>query len=434
MQALVQARPRVYYGWRIVAVSFILLFLYGGAGFYSFSIFIHPLETEFGWSRSAISLAISIYLLVHGCCAPGVGYLIERFDPKPVVTVFSIITGLAFISVSFTQSLPYFYVTYILLSVGTTGIGYIPLGTLLSRWFVRKRGLAIGISMVGLAVGGLVMAPAIEWIISFSSWRMTFVILGILVWLIAIPLSLLVLKSHPSHLGLSADGLPAINPAADAAGIDSSGATAIITGWPVHAAIRTRAFWGLVVGFCFGSMAMMGVLQHQVPLITGKGISAAMAASALGLTAGLGGLGKVGFGKLTDLMPFRYVTVLCFSLQGAAVFILLLANSIGAIWVYVLIFGFSMGGVVLLVAIGVASYFGLASLGVIMGIVSFCQSFGYSSGAVLSGLIFDVFGSYEAALKLYIGIYLVAIIAMLIAGKPAAYDPSNTSTNPEAAH
>ncbi len=422
MNAPIETQAKIYYGWWIVAASFILLFLYAGAGFYSFSIFIHPLENAFGWSRSQISLAISIYLLVHGISAPGVGYLIERFEPKTIVTVFSIISGLAFLAVSFTQSLWYFYASYALLSIGTTGIGYIPLGTLLSRWFVKKRGTAIGASMVGLAVGGMVLAPVIEWIVSTYNWRVTFVVLGILVWVIAIPLSLLVLKKDPSEIGLLADG---VSPDPDfigpqtAAGDESS--PVVLEGWPLAAAIRTRAFWGLVLGFSLGSIGMMGVLQHQVPLITSKGISATVAASALGLTAGLGGLGKLGFGKMSDLIPFRYATIICYSLQAIAVVALLNGNSMGMLWFYVLIFGFSMGGIVLLVAIGVANYFGLASLGIIMGIVSLCQSLGYSSGAILSGLLYDAFGSYDTALKLYIVIYIIAILAMFAAGKPREY-------------
>jgi len=423
MNAPIEMKAKIYYGWWIVAASFILLFLYAGAGFYSFSIFIHPLENAFGWSRSQISLAISIYLLVHGISAPGVGYLIERFEPKTIVTIFSIISGLAFLLVSFTQSLWYFYASYVLLSIGTTGIGYIPLGTLLSRWFVKKRGTAIGISMVGLALGGVVLAPLIEWIVSTYNWRVTFVVLGIMVWVIAIPLSLLVLRKDPSEMGLLADG---VSPGHDVNGSQTATACenaspVVLEGWPLAAAIRTRAFWGLVLGFSLGSIGMMGVLQHQVPLITDKGISAAVAASALGLTAGLGGLGKLGFGKISDLIPFRYATIICYSMQAIAVMALLNGNTMGMLWFYVLIFGFSMGGVVLLVAIGVANYFGLASLGIIMGIVSLCQSLGYSSGAILSGLIYDAFGSYDAALKLYIVIYGMAILAMFAAGKPREY-------------
>lgn len=421
MNAPLETRAQIYYGWWIVVASFILLFLYAGAGFYSFSIFIHPLESSFGWSRSQISLAISLYLLVHGISAPGVGYLIERFEPKTIITIFSLISGLAFILVSFTQSLLYFYATYILLSIGTTGIGYIPLGTILSRWFIRRRGTAIGISMVGLAAGGLVMSPVIEWIISNFNWRTTFIVLGVMVWAVAIPLSLLVIKRHPSEVGLAADGepLPEYGPGRKRADIGEQ--SFVSEGWPLAAAVRSRAFWGLVLGFSLGSLSMMGVLQHQVPLITAKGISATVAASALGLTAGLGGLGKLSFGRITDMIPFRYATILCYALQAVSVLILLYGKSTVAIWLYVVTFGFSMGGVVLLIAIGVGNYFGLASLGIIMGIVSFCQSFGYSGGAIMSGLIYDAFGSYETALKLYIGFYIAAMLAMAAAGKPKPY-------------
>ncbi len=426
MSAPIKVQPKLFYGWWIVAASFILIFLYGGAGFYSFSIFIQPLENAFGWSRSQISVAISIYLLVHGISAPAVGYLIERFEPKTIITVFAGISGLAFILVSFTQSLWYFYTSYVLLSIGTTGIGYIPLSTILSRWFIRKRGTAIGIAMLGLAVGGMIMAPLVGAIVSFFSWRISFVVLGVMVWVIGIPISLLVIKKHPAEMGLLADGeFPENSITSQTNNRKEISLPISMDGWPLQPALRTKAFWGITTAFTLGSLALMGVLQHQVPLITDKGISIAVAASALGLTSGLGGLGKLSFGKITEVIPFRYVGMLCYGLQAISILVLFYAQSMATVWIYVIFFGFSMGGASLLLALGVSSYFGLASLGVIMGIISFSQSIGYASGAVISGLIYDTFGSYEKALVLYFIIYVCAMLAMYLAGNPKQYEEAS---------
>ena len=187
----------IYYGIWMVAGCFVLLFLFAGAGFYSFSIFIGPLEEAFGWSRSAISLTVSIYMLLHGISAPWVGHLTEVYGPKKVMTIFAFVSGAAFILVSFTATLRFFYMAYALLAVGSTGIGFIPASSLLSRWFNRRRGTAIGAAMVGISVGGLVMAPLVGQINTLYGWRSSYVFLGVLVWVLALPITLFVLKGNP---------------------------------------------------------------------------------------------------------------------------------------------------------------------------------------------------------------------------------------------
>jgi MFS family permease len=166
---------------------------------------------------------------------------------------------------------------------------------------------------------------------------------------------------------------------------------------------------------------MMGMLQHQVPLIVEAGISQTVAATALGLTAGLGGLGKLFFGRLSELVPFRYATMLCFGLQALGVLVLLNVKSIAMVWVYVAIFGFAMGGIIVLVPLAVAHFFGLASFGVIMGSVSFLQALGNASGALISGLIYDFLGSYRYAMIGYMFLYVIATLSIFLAGKPRRY-------------
>jgi MFS family permease len=169
-------------------------------------------------------------------------------------------------------------------------------------------------------------------------------------------------------------------------------------------------------------MAQMGVMQHQVPLIIEGGISASSAAAALGLTAGIGGLGKLTFGRISESLPFHWVTTLCFGLQALGVVILLNAHSLAMIWVYVVVFGFSMGGVIVLQPLAVGQFFGLNSFGVILGLIALVQALGGAIGAYGSGLIYDHFGSYRLALLIYIAVYLTATAAIFLAGRPALFD------------
>ncbi|MBW2062085.1 MAG: MFS transporter [Deltaproteobacteria bacterium] len=413
----------IFYGTWIVAGCFVLLFLYAGAGFYSFSIFIKPLEEHFGWSRTEISFTMSIYMILHGLLGPLIGHITETYGARKVMTVFAVASGASFILVSFTPALWYFYMSYAVLSATTAGIGFIPVSSLLARWFVRRRGTAIGMAMVGIAVGGLVMAPLVGLITSYFSWRISFIFLGLLTWAVSLPVALFVIKSSPAELGLRPDGdEPASAEALDfSPGAAEASMDAQENGWPFRAALRTRAFYWIAATFFLAPLAQMGILQHQVPLIIEAGISQAAAATALGLTAGFGGLGKLSFGRITEMLPFHYAAMLCFGLQAVGVLILLTAQNMAMIWVYVAVFGFAMGGVVVLVPLVVGHFFGLAAFGVLIGVVSLVEALGCSGGALISGLIYDRLGSYHYALIIYIGIYLTAILTIFLAGKPKPY-------------
>jgi sugar phosphate permease len=415
----------VFYGLWVVAGCFVLLFLFAGAGFYSFSIFIKPLEDEFGWSRSAISFAMSLYMILHGVTGPFVGHAVEAYGPKKVMTLFAALSGAAFILVSFTSSLWNFYLAYALLSLATTGIGFIPVSSVLARWFVRRRGTAIGFAMVGISAGGLVMAPLVEFIISQFDWRTAFVFLGLLVWLLALPVTLFVMKGSPAEIGLLPDGDEpgggaTREPQAPPAHAGSTSAAAE-EGWPLRAAVRTRPFFWIATTFFLGPVAQMGMLQHQVPLIVEAGLSESVAATALGFTAGLGGLGKLCFGRISEVLPFRYAIMLCFGLQALGVLVLFNAESIAMVWIYVTIFGFAMGGVIVLLPLVVGHFFGLAAFGVIMGTLSLILALGNASGALISGLIYDFFGSYDYAMIAYMCLYLIAALSIFLAGKPRRY-------------
>jgi sugar phosphate permease len=415
----------VFYGVWITAGCFILLFLFAGAGFYSFSIFIKPLEDEFGWSRSAISLAMSIYMILHGVAGPFVGHAVETYGPKKVMTVFALLSGAGFLLVSFTSSLWFFYLAYSLLSLATTGIGFVPVSSVLARWFVRRRGTSIGFAMLGISVGGLVMAPLVGLIISEFGWRTAFVLLGILVWVLALPVTLFVMKGSPAEIGLLPDGdrpefgaAPDLHAPPAEAGPPSASSE---EGWPLGAAVRTRAFFWIAASFFLAPVAQMGMLQHQVPLIVEAGISQTVAATALGLTAGLGGLGKLCFGRISEMLPFRYAVMLCFGLQALGVLVLFNAESVAMVWVYVVIFGFAMGGVIVLLPLVVGHFFGLAAFGVIMGTMSLILALGNASGALISGLIYDSLGSYRYAMVAYMCLYVIATSSIFLAGRPRRY-------------
>jgi sugar phosphate permease len=413
--------PRVFYGWWVVSACFVLLFLFAGAGFYSFSIFIQPLEDEFGWSRAAVSLTMSIYFIVSGLVGPLMGKWIQTHGPKRVMALSALATGACFLLVSLTPALWYLYALYAFLAMANCGMGIIPVSSVIAAWFVRRRGTAIGLAMVGISLGGLVLTPVIGLITARFSWRASFIVLGLLVWALALPAILFVIRGSPDELGLEPDGRGTSGNEPSPAEPPSPSAAGELRGWPLKAALRSRPYRWIAATFFLAPMAQMGVLQHQVPLIAEAGLTQAAAAFAMGLTAGMGGLGKVGFGRITETVPFRYAAAFCFGLQALAVLLFLATQSVAMVWVYVLLFGFAMGGVIVLLPLIVGHFFGLASFGVLVGTLMLTQALGGSIGAYASGLIHDHFGSYQLALTAFVGVYLAAIVTIFLARRPEPY-------------
>ena len=406
---------KIFYGWYIVGACFLLCFLFAGAGFYSFSIFIEPIEKQFGWNRAAISLTMSIYLVTGGLMGPVHGRLIGRFGPRRVMLVCAVGAGACFVLVSLTRWLWYFYLVYALLAATVCGMGVVPVSSLLSNWFDRSRGTATGIALVGISAGGLLLAPMVGLVTAVWGWQASFVIIGLMVWCIALPVVFFVIRDRPDQLGLLPEGGGgSVYGQAEAGGqIDFQA-----LGRPAGEVLRTRAFWCIFLSFFLAPMAQMGVLQHQVPLIMDTGMSHACASVALGVTAGVGGLGKLSFGKMADIWPFQYVILLCFGLQILSVLFLLTTQTPAGVWVYAVCFGFSMGGVIVLLPLVVGHFWGLLSYGVLLGVLWVANAFGGAAGTFVSGLVYDWTGSYNNALYLFAAAYLVAIASFFAAGRP----------------
>lgn len=409
-------RKKLFYGWYIVAACFIILMLFVGSGFYSFSIFITPIEDEFGWSRGAISLTMSIFLVISGLMGPVVGRIIGRFGPRKVMLCCAAGAGACFMLVSLTFSLWYFYTVYALLAIMACGIGVIPVSNLLAGWFSRLRGTATGITMVGISAGGLALAPFVGIITVHFGWKAAFFIIGLAVWLIALPVIYFVIKDSPGEMGLTPDGMPAEQ--ADAAETVAPSPQPDGRGQPAGEVLRSRAFWFVFAAFFFAPFAQMGILQHQVPMLMDiRGASQPTAAAALGLTAGIGGLGKLYFGRISDIWPFRYVVLLCFGLQAAAVLMLLHVDMPVVLWLFTVVFGFSMGGVIVLMPLAVGRFWGLLSFGVILGAIWIANSLGGAMGTYINGLAYDYFGHYNVTLYFFVAAYIMAIASFFLAGR-----------------
>ncbi len=416
---ITEAKPksgRFFYGWWIIAAALCFTFVMAGTGFYSFGVLLKPLMNEFGWSRGAASMAQSIYLLMAAFAGFVVAKLVERHSVRKIMLLGAIIGGTSWLLVSLTFSLWYMYIMYVFVGLGLGGgAGLIPAVVVVSNWFSKRRGTAIGIATAGVALGAMILVPSIGFIAENFGWRMSYLFMGLLVLIVDVPLALFLVKDHPADVGLLPDGDDPSTVSGAVSGVVHSGHTRAYGGAAQEVQsswLKSLPLYGLCLGFTLAQVGEMSIVTHEIPFITDMGISATAAAAALGITGGVGGIGKVVFGWLTDKISSRYVTIVCFGIQLIGLLILMQTRSMVMIWLFVALFGFGMGGMPTLMPLAVTELFGMASFGVIYGFVHFIVIGVSTIGPPFAGFIYDATGSYAFAFTVFAITYFISLIAI----------------------
>lgn len=405
-----------YYGWLIVLTCLVGLLVVGGSGFYIFSVFFTRIMEEFHWSRAASAAGISIYWAASGLVGPFIGRLVDRYGPKRIMIIGTISTSISLLLLSKTNSLFSFYFFYGLLAVSHCAAASVPYGFLIARWFTKQRGKAMGIASTGISFGGVLLIPLSELLISEFGWRTSYIFIGILVSIILLPLVIFIVKTDPSEIGLRADGVSA----PVAANPDTPNKpNKLSPEWTVRSASHTLAFWLMCMTLFCTYMAMFGVLTHQIAFTKDMGISTATAATAFSITAFVGILGKLALGFIADRFGVKQATIFTFALQIIGLIVLMFTRNIGILYIYIIIFGFSMGGATLRPLLP-SWLFGMGSLGTLIGVTQLAQSVGSSLGPWFAGFIFDVTNSYHIAFITFTIACVLGLVAICLANPPGA--------------
>jgi MFS family permease len=389
-----------------------------GCGYYAFSLFVRPLEAEWGWGRGEIMIAFTILYLFIGIASPFIGRAVDHYGVRKVISIGALMAGVGFVFLSQMRDLWYFYVGYAVIGVGLAAIGILPASAVVSNWFKRKRGLAIGIMSTGVGAGGFVLAPVVGgYLIPNFGWRASYLALAFLIWLLIIPLALLVIKTKPAEIGLFPDGAEApkvVNVMTEAHLLASDGLT-------LKMAFPTSAFWLIGVSFLLSGFSQSGITLSQVPYLEDIGFPIVTAVSALG-AVGLGSLiGKFGFGWLCDRIPAKYACCIGLVLQLAASIILIsvgLASPLAIIWLYAIVMGLGIGSWMPTMSMLTSTNFGLASYGAIFGVLNLVFCISAATGPLIAGYIYDTMNTYYWAFIIFIALYAIAIPAILGVQRP----------------
>ena len=405
-------RKKVFYGWWIAIAAAVLRFFSGGSFYYGFSVFFNPIRDTFQWSAAETSVAFTLRSIETGVFSPIVGTLADKLAPRKLMIIGWSIIGLGFILMSRINSLWTFYGCFMLTAVGMSlGTGLV-MNTTVANWFTRKRSRALTITFIGPGLSGL-LAPLFALSVGSIGWRQSLLFMGIALWVIGIPLSLL-FRDRPAHYGYLPNGESSAQSTVNKQPPPS------IAGFTAGEALKTRSFWMLSLSQLFQQMGTSAVAVHIVPYLESVGVSTAVAAlSVTGLTM-CSLIGRLGFGFWGDFANKRYIMVLSIGLQvaGLILFSMITKESSWLLIVFLLTYGPGFGGPIPLWPGLQADYFGMKHFGTIMGLLTLTSVIGGLASPIVAGRIFDILGSYKLAWQIAILVTLPAIPLMWLALPP----------------
>ncbi|PYN73244.1 MAG: MFS transporter [Candidatus Rokuibacteriota bacterium] len=419
MARSIPSAPRFFYGWSIVAIAFVTMGV-GVNARTAFSLFFPPILDEFGWPRGLTAGAFSFGFLVSAILGPILGRMMDRRGPRAVMLLGVALAGAGLGLAPLVTAPWHLYLTLgVLVGGGTVCLGYTGHALFLPNWFVRRRGLAIGVAFSGAGVGAVILLPWLQRLIAGAGWRAACLAMAGLVVVTLAPLNLLA-RRRPEDMGLLPDGDPApaatIRAGAHAANVvDHAWAS---TDWTLALAMRTARFWWVAVGFAGGLFAWYAVQVHQTKYLMEIGFAPAVAAGALGLVGFTGIAGQIGLGHLSDRIGREWVwTLSCVGFALSYLLLLAMRQHPTPLLLYSMVFAQGVLGY------GLASVFGAipAELfqgkhyGTIFGTLSLASIVGGAIGPWVAGALHDRTGSYVLAFWLAVGACVVSAGAMWLA-------------------
>lgn len=413
------ARLPVYYGWVVLGVAFATMAI-GANVRVAFSLLFPPILEEYGWSRGTTAAIFSAGFMVSLFFSPFAGVLIDRFGAGRIVALGTLISAGGLALSTRVDSVAGMAATMGCMTIGgSVMFAYVTHSYFLPYWFVRRRGLAVGLAFSGVGIGAILLFPWLQDIIGADGWRRACYALALLMVGLVLPLNLLLQRRHPHDIGLEPDGdnrpgSAPRKPAADAV-VDPAWAH---REWTFRTAARTSRFWWLHVSYMAGMYAWYSVLVHQTKFLTEIGVSAVAAAFALGLVGLSGVVSQIGIGTLSDRIGREWGWSIAFGGFSACYAILLILPHYPALWlVYTMVFvqgliGYGASAVYPAVP---AELFHSPKYGQIFGIYGATSGFGAALGPWATGELYDITGGYETGFAVGAAAGLLSIATMWLA-------------------
>lgn len=403
---------KIFYGWWIVLAGFLLTLLLSSIVFFGFTALFEPLVQEFGWSYAQVSFAASLRGLEMGIFSPIFGYLVDRFGSRKIAVIGIITAAAGLFSLSATGSLVTFYASFLLLGIGAGACTSIVSMTAVANWFTKNVGKALGIVSAGFGASGL-LVPLIVLLIDHQGWRDALITMGMVLLFVGLPTALII-RDRPERYGLLPDG-----EVRDKTVAPNSPPTESIR-ISFRTVIKNRSFWYINIADCLRMMALSAVVIHIMPYLTSLSIprlTAGYIAAGLPL---LSILGRFGLGWLGDVRDKKRVIAMSYGLMAAGIVSLCFAKIPLFLFLFLIPFSVGFGGIAVLRSALILEYYGRETFGKTLGVTMGAGSVGAVIGPTLTGLVYDLQGSYILAWLIFSFMLVASLALTLKIVKPAA--------------
>ena len=401
-------QTNIYYGWLIVVALFLSMSLGIGTR-QGFGIFVDLWSSEWKTNVSSISLAASIGWLVNGLAAPILGHLSDKYGPKIILIFSAIIISISSILVASSfniLTLSIYYGFLISFSTATGG----PVGILLSKWFAKKRGLAMGAVMAGGSIGSLFFIPLLTFITLNFSWHLAWIVMGSFGLIVVVPLFIIVLKNDPSELdnyGTNKEGEVNSN---------------IVEEGPLWVdkwtkAYKSKPMWQLSLGYFVCGITTASISVHFIKWAISQNISPSEAALSFGVLSGVNGVSVFCSGYFSDKFERRHILGMVYFVRGIAFLCLLVLSGQVALWTFAIIGGMSWLATVPLTTALTSEIYGYKKLGSLVGFINMSHQIGGAASVILFGVVFDYYGNYDLGLWVGVISLIIASIASISIGE-----------------
>ncbi|RKQ22035.1 MFS transporter [Bacillus subtilis] len=403
---------RLHYAWIIVSVTFLILLAVQGVRL-SFGAFVEPWERQFSMDRGTISLISTLSFIVYGISQPVIGRLVDKWGARAVLSWSALLTGVSIFLTYFVTSPWQLFLLYGLgVSLGVGGASNVAASVLVVNWFSKKRGLAFGIMEAGFGAGQMLLVPGSLMLIHWFSWKLTVVVLGLLLMVIVFPAALLLLRNNPSEKNAEP-----IGGLAEAEKETAPKTTALsVTGM-----FRMRQFWFLILPFLICGFTTVGLMDtHLIPFSHDHGFSTTVTSAAVSLLAGFNIAGILLSGIVADRWSSRKILCFLYAVRALSIVILIYSHEPYLLLAFAILFGLVDFATVAPTQMLATQYFQNYSIGLMIGWLSLAHQIGSALGSYVPGVIYTVTGEYTLAFYLSIGMLVLASVMNAMLREPAA--------------
>lgn len=405
-------RGRIYFGWWVVIASTAMMTLGSGFTFLSFTFYITPMEKTFGWSRTETSVAAVVNALLYAAGAPLAGWWVDRRGVRSAMIGGLLATVAAFVLLRYTTALWQFYVYWGVIAFARPWMTFTAAGLLVTRWFRRRRGLAINIVSSGQMLGSIFALPLVARLIDGLGWEGSYLVTAFILPVSFVPLLLLV-RDRPQDMGLLPDG-DAEPDEAPVLKRDDSGRD-----FTFREGLRSGAYWMTNLAYIFFWMGTDSFRPHQAPFFESRGLDREDIALILLLASMVALVGRVGLAFFIDRIGrLRLLAASSSAFFAFSMLAVVASTGFAGLLGFVVFFGIGQAAGPSIRPLLLARYFGIKALGALMGLTELMNFGGIFLGPILGGVIFDRTGSYSPALLFYSASIGVSLVFFVLARPP----------------